>query len=381
MDISIVIPTRALSFGLDAAVQSALSLQGSIRELVISVNTTDRDTVRTVTEKYPEARVVAPPRGLRHASHWEFALGQASGEWVALVTDRGVLRRDWLTTLVHQTVQARLITFRSMAVMRQGPCHFVVQLPWFSGETTQHSSAPWVEAGRNMQFSEHGPYLLNSLVHRSVLEEIRQRAGCVCGDLVGDCGFYARCLAAGIDWLHIEKPLVVMHSAETGIGASLVTGSRTPALEAFLRDLASAGGFRHAPLPEIATNMNVRANEFAAAFPGSLLDASAYASALAAELAAQRETFPGDAHAQLTAFVRTNNLSLPPSRPRRKLRGLARRVAHYCLGTGTSPIHRRLNLPVRTFGSPDKALAWATKEQLFPNRAHGRDGVWGGMVV
>lgn len=357
--------------------RSALPFLGRIREIVLSVNTTDEGAVRTLAEKHPETRVVSPGAALSHAAHWEFALGQASGEWVALLTDRAVLRNDWLATLEKKSSAAPLLTFRTMAVMREAADRFVVQLPWFSGETSVQSAAPWRERGSHMQFAEHGPYLLNSLVHRSVLEDIRQRAGCLCGDLVGDCGFYARCLAAGIDWLHIEQPLVVMHSAEMGIGASLVTGTRTPALESFLRDLAAAGGFRHAPLSEIATNMNVRANEFASAFPTHPLDAQAYASALASELAWQHETFPTDAREQLAAFVREREVTLEPPRSRRRVRHFARRVARWGLGTGASSIHRKLNLPVRVLRSHEDALAWAMSENCIPNRASGKDGVWG----
>lgn len=376
MDLSIVIPTRGASVGVEHAVRSALPFLGRIREVVLSVNTSDDDAVRTLAQKHPETRVVSPGVALGHAAHWEFALGQASGEWIALLTDRAVLRSDWLATLEKYANAAPLLTFRTMAVMREAADRFVVQLPWFSGEKSVQSAAPWRERGSRMQFAEHGPYLLNALVHRSVLEDIRRRAGCLCGDLVGDCGFYARSLAAGIDWLHIEQPLVVMHSAETGIGASLVTGTRTPALEAFLRDLAAAGGFRHAPLPEIATNMNVRANEFAAAFPKHPLDARAYASALASELAGQHETFPPDARKQLTAFVCEREVTLEPHRSRRRGRHLVRRAARWALGTGTSSLHKRLNLPVRSFDSLDAAANWAATASLHPNRARSRESFW-----
>ncbi len=349
---------------------------GRVREIVLSVNTTDDGALRTLAEKHPETRVVSPGAALGHAAHWEYAIGQAGGEWVALLTDRAVLRHDWLATLESHAAATPLLTFRTMAVMREEPDRFVVQLPWFSGETSMHSASPWREGGSRMQFAEHGPYLLNTLVHRSVLQKVRERAGSICGDLVGDCGFYARCLSAGIDWLHIEQPLVIMHSAETGIGASLVTGTRTPALESFLRDLAAAGGFRHVPLPEIATNMNVRANEFAAAFPTHPLDAQAYASALAAELAGQHETFPTNAWEQVTAFVREREVTLEPPRSRRRVRHLARRAARRALGTGTSPLHRRLNLPVRCLGSLESALDWARCGTCLPNRTAASNGSW-----
>lgn len=376
VDLSIVIPTRTPSAGLDHAVRSAMTFLPHIREIVVSVNSSDAKCVRELSERHEKVRIVSPGRELCHAAHWEFALEQTRGEWIALLTDRGVLRHDWLDAFHEHHRNSPLLTFRTMAVLKHGSQRFDVQLPWFSGGAYAESSAPWRAAGCRMQFAEHGPYLLNSFVHRSVLERVRASAGNVCGHLVGDCGFYARCIAAGIDWFHIERPLVIMHSAETGIGASLVTGSRSPAVESFVNDVAAAGGFCHAPLPEVVTNMNVRANEWRAAIPEGSIDIRAYVAALGAELAAQAETFPPNARRTLGRFAHEHGVAPVVRGKSKPLFAVAKKAMKSLLGAGGTALHRSLNLPVRSFPSLDEALEYARRSSFSPNRMGRSVSAW-----
>lgn len=344
----------------------------AINEIIVSVNSGDETQVKAIADAYPCVRVISPGRLLSHAAHWEFAISHARGDWVGLLTDRGVLRRDWLEILSPLSDDSPIITFRSMAVLKRGPQRFLVQLPWFSGRSYQTKAAPWREAGRRMEFAEHAPYLLNTLIHRSAMDEIRSKSGSLCGEIVGDCGFYSRVLAADLDWLHVERPLVVMHSAETGIGASLVSGTRTPAAESLLKTLADCGGVKHVPVPEIITNMNLRANEFIAAMPDRHIDPDAYASALFVELQAQGVSSSSDLFEQLSTFHPMLKLEKAKTCIARRSRLAAKMFFEHVCGTGTSPLHRRLNLGIHRAPSLAQALDWAVAAPVFPNcfRAH-----------
>ena len=381
---SFLIPTTRVSCSLRAAVKSVQDLNCPDSEIIVSLNSTDDSVIDELRSLYRNSNVqiVHPDRFLSHAEHWDFLISHAAGEWITLVTDRSVLRHDWLTTLSDYLENSDIITYKSAAVLRRGQ-RFVVQLPWFSGQAVAFEANKWWAAARTMQFVEHGPYLLNCLIRRSALARIRARFGKLCGHLVGDCGFYASALACGENWLHVDRPMMAMHSAETGIGASLVTGTLTPALESFLLAIANSGGLRYAPLPEIVTNMNIRVNECGAVMSAlgepPIFDSQAYCECLAAEFLQQQQRFPGDALKRVQEFARKQKVFLRRLQSTdwfRRSKRSVRNALEPLLPSALTTVRNKLNLSVRSFASLPEAITFGNAAIFHPNTPALRSVVW-----
>jgi len=235
-----------------------------------------------------------------------------------------------------------------------------------------------------MQFPANAPYLLNTIVRRSVLDRIREQFGNACGDLVGDCGFFASVIACDLPWTFIDAPLIVMHSADNGIGASLVAGTRTPAIDSLLTLIATNGGVSQAPIPEIVTNMNIRAHEFISAFKkagredDAIIDPASYCASIHSELSIQAVTFPSDAMNRLASFADSHGITLGPrhGHPAKSARRLLRELLDHVPPDILGPIGRRLNLPVARFSSLNNALQYAANTKLSPNSVSVESAFW-----
>ncbi len=85
---SIVIPTRNKCEYLSYAIQSVLESERNDIELIVSNNFSNDATSSMLSElKDPRLRVISPPLSLPMAGHYEFAVGEAKGEWVTILGD------------------------------------------------------------------------------------------------------------------------------------------------------------------------------------------------------------------------------------------------------------------------------------------------------
>ena len=85
---SIVIPTRNRAEYLPYAIKSVLDSQRKDIELIVS-NNFSSDTTQEILSKItdPRLKVVSPHVILPMAGHYEFAIAQASGEWITIMGD------------------------------------------------------------------------------------------------------------------------------------------------------------------------------------------------------------------------------------------------------------------------------------------------------
>jgi hypothetical protein len=380
--LSLLLPTTKIWPGLRFALDSLLECSAPDFEVICSVATGSELVASAIRSDFPhpKLRVCVPEIPLSHAAHWEFLLKQARGQWIALITDRTVLRADWWSTISPLLSSARILTYKSLAVLgAQAP--WLVQTPWFSGQSKHEKSSTWISAARECRFAESGPYLLNSIVHISVINRIRSQLGRVCGDFVGDCGFYSSCLAMNMDWLHIDRPLVAMHSAESGIGSALVRGQQTPASESLLDEIRRGGGLSQTPLPQVISNMNIRVHELASAtaragHQGFEVNPVDYARTLLQEMRWQSHTDSHNAKELVERYALSHCIHVPATSNLRTWRPAVRSVVLRVAGPGTSPFHRKLNLPVARFEIFQKAIAFVTDDNFPPNRRFFRSISW-----
>jgi len=362
---------------------------GDATEIIVSINSepgTRSKVCNSVKEKFGNrVKIIFPEKALNLCEHWRFMISKAEGEWITILTDRALIRRDWRVELEAAAKTSRLISYPSIGVIktRSG---YTLQPPRFTGKTILGDPLAALNAAKKMRFSSRAPYFLNSMAHRSVIKQIEARLGCVAGDTAGDCGFFSELIAIDAKWTVLDKPLFVMHSREQAVGNSAVRGVRTPALESCLEFIRAKGGLIYSPIPEIVTGMNARVNEFRFAMlragrgSDAEVDPKAYCESINAELSVQKETFPENAADLLAAYAKANGVSL--SRPwKRSLFQSTKTTIRGCI-ENIGPIWHKyigrvpFNLPVAKVDSLDQALSLAVNLVLKPNSSQFVDREW-----
>ena len=86
--LSILIPSRNRAKYLKYAIQSALNLESSSIQIVVSENYSSDNSWEVCGQfRDPRLTIIRPPKPLSMADHFEFILRQALGEWVTFIGD------------------------------------------------------------------------------------------------------------------------------------------------------------------------------------------------------------------------------------------------------------------------------------------------------
>lgn len=200
---SVVMPTYNRAALLAHSLPTALEQSFDDYEVVVSNNdSTDATEAVACGFSSSRLRLVRPDRRLSMVDHWEFALGQARGDWVLFLCDDDALLPDCLATLD--------------TAIRDGPGHPLIQYDRFRyvyGDGTR-ADGNYVEVGSRVRsglrvvdsarrldsvfwrLSLEMPKLLNSAVHRALLDRLRRRHGRVFGIWAPDISIGVKLLAS-----------------------------------------------------------------------------------------------------------------------------------------------------------------------------------------
>jgi hypothetical protein len=184
MKFSIVIPTRSRAQLLRHALASALGQDFDDFEVVVSDNCSTDATAEVLrSAAHPRLRVVRPERPLSMVDHWEFALGQARGEWVLFLCDDDALLPQTLSvtdTLAREQPWLELVRYRSLTftlegVSAQGGNY--IDLPGALASPAWPLAGCFVPSRECLQHSfrrlqRRMPSFLNSAARRSLLERV-----------------------------------------------------------------------------------------------------------------------------------------------------------------------------------------------------------------
>jgi glycosyltransferase involved in cell wall biosynthesis len=228
---TIAIPTKNRPERVRDAVKSLVEQTFGDLEVIVCDNSDELESKETaeVVERFddPRVRYVRTDGTLSMPDNWDHAIAAARGEYVGVLTDRSVFRRDAMET-VHREIEAtgaELVNWFNDLYGR-GPGANEFRRRECTFKRYRHS-------GRTiLEFFLHGdpkfatkivPKLMTSVCRRSVLEEIRNSAvGRVCPPVAPDftSGFL---MLAHVDFaLTIDEPLYV--SVGTGNGADFRRG-------------------------------------------------------------------------------------------------------------------------------------------------------------
>lgn len=258
---SIVIPTHDRPALLRSALATATAQRYADVEIVVSDDVADEHTRRVVDELQDgRVRYVRPPRPLVQADHWEFAVGQARGEWVILYGDDDGVPPSFLDRLAAalEGGAPRLASWASAYYRHPGavgrPGNVLTVYP-FTGSPRRIASRDELERVyarlEGPSFPKFGP---NAAVRRDLLDDVRMHAGRLFQAPIPDYTFGPVALALEPEYLFIDQPLAVCGIAPTSIGRVISNGSGSGG--SARRLLGGDDGLRHVPLrAEVVDNL------------------------------------------------------------------------------------------------------------------------------
>ncbi|MGE3274330.1 MAG: glycosyltransferase family 2 protein [Vicinamibacterales bacterium] len=242
---TIAIPTKNRPLHLRDAVQSVLAQTFRDFEVVVCDNSDagEADETAAVAAGFEDARVRYVRTGgtLSMPDNWEHAVSAARGEFVSILTDRSVLRRDALALVHERAASTGLRLFGwfpdRFAPKRAGDPQSVFTRRLCSLQEYRFESRRVLAYYLNGQpkfGSKVLPKLMTSACHRSVIDTVRASAiGRICPPVCPDYTSGFLMLAHTDEFLLIDDGLFV--SCGVGNGASF--RRRGVLADRFMRDL------------------------------------------------------------------------------------------------------------------------------------------------
>lgn len=263
MKFSIVMPTRNRADKLACAIRSATRQSFDDYEIIISDNCSTDHTQRVIQEhKTDRCRVIRPHEPMAMSRHWEFALGHAKGDRILVLCDDDALMPNCLERL------DRIVAAANDPDFIQFECFTYVYDDGVSEDkgSTIRLPAQVKDDFRRMDLERslrlafwrldgNMPKLLNSAVHRRMLDAIRQKSGRLFGIWAPDYAVGCRLLALSKNGVR-TGPLAIWGENMQSYGP----GSRRDQgiLRQFMEEHSEwKGTLANTPYPNILTVVNV----------------------------------------------------------------------------------------------------------------------------
>jgi len=396
----VVVPSRNRPDTAAAAVRSVLGAAGSGVQVLVSDNSTDADA-RARLEEFctglagQGVRYVRPPEPLPMPPHWSWALEQALEEsgasHVTYLTDRMVFKPDALAEVLSIVRQHpdRVVSYSHDTVDDRGLPAALLPYPW-TGRLFE------VDATHLLYLSSRGvirpplPRMMNCVVPREVLGQVRERFGGVFESISPDFCFTYRCLDLVDSILYYDRTALIQHALQRSQGASYSRGEDTRDRVDFATQLGDTAMNNAAPVPDFHTIRNaifheycfVKAESRSGRFPE--VDPRAYMGAIledfsqlenpdlrSEQLAVLRDTgWVGSPRRRYEVGVSAFGVLLRAWAVARGAMGAANGIVRRLLRPGVARALRRLGLPVPTsligFDSGEQAIEYATANPAPP---------------
>jgi len=270
MEVLVVVPTRNRAELAPTTIASALADGDPRVSVLVSDNSTEpeqAERLRSWCEEQANERLryVRPPSPLPMSPHWQWALERAledgSATNVMYVTDRLVLRPGALGLLlpIAGRYPTDVVTFGDDMIVDHSQPVTLYERPW-TGKLLR------VDAKQLLRGVARGiflvaPTMMNTIVPRTVLDDIYRAYGSVFASIAPDHCFSYRCLDRVDSILHFDRPLIVQRALWRSNGHSQIRGVGNADNADFMRELSS-GINEHAPVPELLTVTNAVYNEY-----------------------------------------------------------------------------------------------------------------------
>ncbi len=231
---SIVIPTRNRARYLQHAIRCAASQVHESLEIIVSDNDS-ADETRAVVEPYLNGRTryVNTGRTLCMPDSWEFALAQARGEFVTVLSDDDAISPE-LCDRIERAIGG------SRDDLYQWPRHRYVlgwegtddtdtlYLPDLSGEFYAKSAAAMLDKWYGVcRYIKDSPMMFNCFAHRDLLARVRRRCGRVFIGMSPDVAAGVALLAHTRAYVYFDAALALAGIGVQSIGCNCVAGGQS----------------------------------------------------------------------------------------------------------------------------------------------------------
>ncbi len=267
--IAAVIPTRNRPHLAMNAVRSLLDQDVPV-DIFVSDNSPSPDAaLRDLERSEPRVHYLRPPRELRMAENWDWAVRQAmersDATHVTVHYDRKISKPRQLHALQSavETWPDLVITFPVDFVYGYPPPLRLWQVPWTGKGYLIKTSrvANLTAAGRASDLGQAFPILSNCLVPRDVLDAVIDRFGDLCNSTSPDTCFTYRFCTLHSRYLHLDRPLGILYASDrsNGLGYLRSTGGD---FADFQKGWGDRAWLDAAPLPGVNLGFNMLYHEY-----------------------------------------------------------------------------------------------------------------------
>lgn len=225
---SIVIPTRERCHLLKYALLSALEQTYDDYEVIVSDNFSSDQTPQVVKElSNNRVRYIRTSKRLNMVDHWEFALTQAKGEWITILTDRNILLPHFLARIgkLIEEKPYEIITWKWAGYYHPGWYDAALsnrlEIPAVTGSVIECDSRTVLEDLFRFREGYELPKMLNSFCHRALIAKVKNNASCFFIEPNPD---YAAAIATLVEverFVFIDDVLVLGGIGKESTGSSL----------------------------------------------------------------------------------------------------------------------------------------------------------------
>jgi glycosyltransferase involved in cell wall biosynthesis len=253
MFFSIVIPTRNRPKFTIQSIRSILDQDFGDFEIIVSDNSSPEHApeVKKHVDALRDSRIryIRPDYDLPMAEHWDWAVLHATGDYVGILTDRMVLKRQALKKLqrIIQKHDPPIISYIWDEVSGDRPPYRYSQRK-YTGAVLLYSSSALLDTSAEVFFPHLLPRGLNMFCRASFMEDLRKTYGKVFGSIAPDYYFCYNVLDH-LDQIHyLDAPMSIVWGNHVSNGANVLKGRVANEAKDFLNFIKNKGMLSFSPI-------------------------------------------------------------------------------------------------------------------------------------
>ncbi len=236
--ISIVIPTRNRAEFLGPCIETCLKSEDKNLEIIVSNNNSTDDTellVRSI--KDPRVKLVTPGRDVSMRQNFEYALSQASGEYVIFIGDDDGILSNGLSTVRH-LINAKspdVIIWKHITYLwphkNNGPKNGLLKFRFrdFCGPLEELNPREILNKYCQTQLTNYrdGANIYHGCISRKLITQIKSKGGQYFQGQIPDVNTAISNLAYANNLIWIRNPVTIAGQGEKSNGAAMNSGGQT----------------------------------------------------------------------------------------------------------------------------------------------------------
>jgi glycosyltransferase involved in cell wall biosynthesis len=194
MKLSIIIPSRNRPELLPIALASLTDQSANQFEILVSDNSSEDiakiNAAHVASISDSRLRYVRPPKEMSMVEHWNWAVQQASGDYIAFLTDRMLFKIEGVKKLIEAIDRHRpnlMVYFNDRIKQHQAP--YILERSRYTEDVHKLNIQCILDACKEGMISRMWPRMLNSIISRSLLSKMQDRYGAVFTGIVPDYSF------------------------------------------------------------------------------------------------------------------------------------------------------------------------------------------------